>query len=141
LADTVLRLGSIADAEAWQGDPPGKTDDSDAGGGGMREPQSATSCSPRPFPGSVPSNKVQPMPVAGFSPHHQRKKSAVVKLSYRRRSYEGDEMTEMSGSAKYLYRPRAGLTLPCSTGEKLSEGCWSDLEPSVFRVRGESFFK
>lgn len=146
LADTVRRLGNIADAEAWQGDPPEKSEDSDAaaaagGGGGLREPQSATSCSPRPFPGSVPSNKVQPMPVAGFSPHHQRKKSAVVKLSYRRRSYEGDEMTEMSGSAKYLYRPRAGLTLPCSTGEKLSEGCWSDLEPSVFRVRGESFFR
>uniref|UniRef100_A0ACD5WEZ6 Uncharacterized protein n=1 Tax=Avena sativa TaxID=4498 RepID=A0ACD5WEZ6_AVESA len=144
LADTVRRLGNIADAEACQGDPPERSDDSDASAaGGLREPQSATSCSPRPFPGSVPSNKVQPMPmpVAGFSPHHQRKKSAVVKLSYRRRSYEGDEMTEMSGSAKYLYRPRAGLTLPCSTGEKLSEGCWSDLEPSVFRVRGEGFFR
>jgi len=146
LADTVRRLGNIADAEACQGDPPERSEDSDVvAGGGLREPQSATSCSPRPFPGSVPSNKVQPMPmpmpVAGFSPHHQRKKSAVVKLSYRRRSYEGDEMTEMSGSAKYLYRPRAGLTLPCSTGEKLSEGCWSDLEPSVFRVRGEGFFR
>jgi hypothetical protein len=133
LADTVRRLGNIADAE--------NNEDSDAGAGGLRESQSATLCSPRPFPGSVPSNKVQPMPVAGFSPHHQRKKSAVVKLSYRRRSYEGDEMTEMSGSANYLYRPRAGLTLPCSTGEKLQEGCWSDLQPSVFRVRGESFFK
>ena len=94
--DTVRRLGSIADAEACQGDPPEKSEESE--GGGLRESQSPTSCSPRPFPGSVPSNKVQPMPVAGFSPHHQRKKSAVVKLSYRRRSYEGDEMTEMSES-------------------------------------------
>ncbi|VAI36995.1 unnamed protein product [Triticum turgidum subsp. durum] len=148
LADAVQRLRSIADAEACQGDPPGKSEDPDAApapghaaAGGLKEPQSAASCSPRPLPGSVPSHKVQPMPVAGFSPHHQRKKSAVVRLSFRRRSYEGDEMTEMTGSAKYLYRPRAGLTLPCAAGEKPSEGCWSVLEPSVFRVRGEGFFR
>nr|BAJ95445.1 predicted protein [Hordeum vulgare subsp. vulgare] len=145
LTDTVSRLRSIADAEACQGDPPEKSDGSDSGpapaAGGLKETQSAASCSPRPLPGSVPSHKVQPMPVAGFSPHHQRKKSAVVRLSFRRRSYEGDEMTEMTGSAKYLYRPRAGLTLPCSAGEKPSEGCWSVLEPSAFRVRGEGFFK
>ncbi|XP_037436223.1 uncharacterized protein LOC119303221 [Triticum dicoccoides] len=148
LADAVHRLRSIADAEACQGDPPEKGEDPDAApapghaaAGGLKEPQSAASCSPRPLPGSVPSHKVQPMPVAGFSPHHQRKKSAVVRLSFRRRSYEGDEMTEMTGSAKYLYRPRAGLTLPCAAGEKPSEGCWSALEPSAFRVRGEGFFR
>uniref|UniRef100_N1R047 Protein ENHANCED DISEASE RESISTANCE 2 C-terminal domain-containing protein n=1 Tax=Aegilops tauschii TaxID=37682 RepID=N1R047_AEGTA len=148
LADAVHRLRSIADAEACQGDPPEKSEDpgaapapGHAAAGGLKEPQSAASCSPRPLPGSVPSHKVQPMPVAGFSPHHQRKKSAVVRLSFRRRSYEGDEMTEMTGSAKYLYRPRAGLTLPCAAGEKPSEGCWSALEPSAFRVRGEGFFR
>ncbi|VAI22186.1 unnamed protein product [Triticum turgidum subsp. durum] len=148
LADAVHRLRSIADAEACQGDPPEKGEDPDAApapghaaAGGLKEPQSAASCSPRPLPGSVPSHKVQPMPVAGFIPHHQRKKSAVVRLSFRRRSYEGDEMTEMTGSAKYLYRPRAGLTLPCAAGEKPSEGCWSALEPSAFRVRGEGFFR
>ncbi|BAS86490.1 Os03g0759000 [Oryza sativa Japonica Group] len=81
------------------------------------------------------------MPIVSVSPHSQKKKSAVVRLSFRRRSYEGDEMTEMSGSTNYLYRPRAGSSLPCSTGEKLSDGCWSAIEPSVFRVRGESFFK
>uniref|UniRef100_M8D2Z5 Uncharacterized protein n=1 Tax=Aegilops tauschii TaxID=37682 RepID=M8D2Z5_AEGTA len=36
------------------------------------------------------------MSVARFSPHHPRKKSAIVRLSFRRRSYEGDEMTEMT---------------------------------------------
>ena len=50
----------------------------------------------------VPSYKVRRMSVARFSPHHLRKKSAIVRLSFRRRSYEGDEMTEMSESTKAL---------------------------------------
>ncbi|TVU44893.1 hypothetical protein EJB05_04356, partial [Eragrostis curvula] len=154
LLDTVHRLRSIANAEACEGDPPEKSGDTNAVAnssgsnkpeeccnGNLKEMQNTMSCSPRLFPPSIPSNKVQPMPIAGVSTHHQKKKSAVVKLSFRRRSYEGDEMTEISGCANYLYRPRAGFTVPCSTGEKLSEGCWSVLEPSMFRVRGEGFFK
>lgn len=167
--DTMQLLRSIANAEARdQSEQPDKSDDDDSNvaatatnnsgscndegaccSSTLKELQAAMS--PRPFPASVPSNKVQPMPVVGVTvspappPHQQqqqKKKTAVVRLSFRRRSYEGDEMTEMSGSANYLYRPRAGFTVPCSTGEKLApEGCWSVLEPSTFRVRGESFFK
>ncbi|CAL4944508.1 unnamed protein product [Urochloa decumbens] len=150
LLDTVQLLRSIANAEACEGEHPEKSDDSNAAttatngssSSALRELQSAVSCSSRPFPPSIPSNKVQPMPIGGVSPHQQqKKKTAVVRLSFRRRSYEGDEMTEMSGSANYLYRPRAGFTVPCSTNEKMPEGCWSVLEPSTFKVRGESFFK
>ncbi|NP_001358693.1 uncharacterized protein LOC100275577 [Zea mays] len=166
--DTMQLLRSIANAEAYDQSeqPADKSDDDDSNvaatatnnsgscnndegccSSTLKELQAAMS--PRPFPASVPSNKVQPMPVVGVSPvppphqqqQQQKKKTAVVRLSFRRRSYEGDEMTEMSGSANYLYRPRAGFTVPCSTGEKLPQGCWSVLEPSTFRVRGESFFK
>ncbi|KAM0827766.1 hypothetical protein ACQ4PT_067975 [Festuca glaucescens] len=111
--DTVRRLGNIADAEACQGDPLENKEDSDAaaggGGGGMRETQSATSCSPRPFPGSVPEQqgaadagrRVQPAP-----PEEEIcRRQAVVQEEVLR----GDEMTEMSGSAKYLYRAESGL--------------------------------
>ncbi|XP_006650624.1 uncharacterized protein LOC102705329 [Oryza brachyantha] len=151
LLDAVHRLRSIASAEACQDDPHERSEDSNAAaaaadeccsGSNLKELQGMVASSARPsFPSSIPSNKIQPMPIVSVSPHNQKKKSAVVRLSFRRRSYEGDEMTEMSGSTNYLYRPRAGSSVPCSTGEKLSDGCWSAIEPSVFRVRGESFFK
>lgn len=113
--DTMQLLRSIANAEACdrRSEQPDKSDDSNVAAaatssgscnGGeccssstLKELQAAMS--PRPFPASIPSNKVQPMPIAGASPHQQqqqKKKTAVVRLSFRTRSYEGDEMTETS---------------------------------------------
>ncbi|KAG8093042.1 hypothetical protein GUJ93_ZPchr0012g22001 [Zizania palustris] len=84
------------------------------------------------------ANKVQPLAVA--SPRGQKKKSGVVRLSLKRKSFDGEQTTEICSSRRYLIRPRAGLLVPQSI-EKISESCWSVLEPSTFKLRGETFFK
>ncbi|GAV79221.1 DUF1336 domain-containing protein [Cephalotus follicularis] len=86
---------------------------------------------------------------SGEKHQENRKKSTVIMVSLKRKSVEGDKKTEFcncplyrGGAAeKYLYRPRAGLLVPCSTGEKPNPGSWSEVSPSVFKLRGESYFR
>ncbi|KAG9156127.1 hypothetical protein Leryth_025684 [Lithospermum erythrorhizon] len=73
-------------------------------------------------------------------PQSQRKKTAVIRLSMKRTSIDREEQTDISTLKRFLYRPRAGQLIPNSEG-KPTPGTWSAIEPSIFKLRGETFFK
>lgn len=86
------------------------------------------------FSKQIPSNQ------GGSTP--KRRTSPVTVVAVRKKSHDGDVPTGFSTSDKYLYRPRAGLLIPKSVEEKsLSQSCWCPVSPSVFKLRGENYFR
>ncbi|XP_062106585.1 uncharacterized protein LOC133817948 [Humulus lupulus] len=78
---------------------------------------------------------------SSMCPQSQKRPSAVFRLSFKRRSCEREETIEHCQSKRYLYHPRAGHIIPCCTGDKPTSGCWTEIPPSSFKLRGENFFK
>ncbi|KVI09104.1 uncharacterized protein LOC112524373 isoform X2 [Cynara cardunculus var. scolymus] len=74
-------------------------------------------------------------------PQIQIRKSAVIRLSFKRTSLDREETSEICSARKYLYRPRPGLLIPRCTDEKPRPGCWSAIDPSSFTLRDDNFFK
>ncbi|KAK8322777.1 hypothetical protein V6Z12_A12G188200 [Gossypium hirsutum] len=70
---------------------------------------------------------------SGEKTQESRKKSTVIMLTVKRKSFDG-------AAERYLYRPRAGLIIPCS-GEKPTVGSWSEISPLLFKLRGKNYFR
>ncbi|KAH6761869.1 hypothetical protein C2S52_019302 [Perilla frutescens var. hirtella] len=71
----------------------------------------------------------------------QRTSATIIRLSITKKSVEEETSDFCASATKYLYRPRAGLLIPCSPDGKPTPGTWTEIMPSTFKLRGETYFK
>ncbi|XP_004491854.1 uncharacterized protein [Cicer arietinum] len=81
------------------------------------------------------------VPTVSFNNRPSKKLSTIFRLSFKRKSCDAEESTELGQSKRCMFRPRAGYTIPCQNREMMSPGCWSEISPSTFQLRGENYFK
>ncbi|KAK4715148.1 hypothetical protein R3W88_013486 [Solanum pinnatisectum] len=71
----------------------------------------------------------------------QRRKLSVVTLADSKILHDGDTTTEFCPSRRLLYHPKAGCLIPHSSDVKPTQGCWSPVSPSIFKLRGMNYFR
>lgn len=71
----------------------------------------------------------------------KRRKSTATKVAIKMTQQDEDETNEYCPSKRFLYHRKAELPIPLSMGENLAHGCWHPLSPSVFKLRGENYFR
>ncbi|XP_077211861.1 uncharacterized protein LOC143847075 [Tasmannia lanceolata] len=74
------------------------------------------------------------------SPPSSRKKAAL-KLPFKWRSMEGHATPTLFSTRSFVERPLAGSQVPFCPVEKKMLDCWSDIEPSTFKVRGVNYLR
>ncbi|GAB2214146.1 hypothetical protein Droror1_Dr00018485 [Drosera rotundifolia] len=73
------------------------------------------------------------------SPPHSARKKAPMRLSFKWK--DGHSNSALLSSKMLLHRPIAGSQVPFCPLEKKILDSWSHVDPSVFKVRGQNFFK
>ncbi|CAI9096523.1 OLC1v1032691C5 [Oldenlandia corymbosa var. corymbosa] len=68
-------------------------------------------------------------------------KPTAIKVTITSTLHDGDETTEFRPSKRFMYCHKVGLTLPRMTDKNTAQGCWCPLSPSVFKLRGENYFR
>ncbi|XP_052476815.1 uncharacterized protein LOC105798153 [Gossypium raimondii] len=73
------------------------------------------------------------------------KKLSVYRLSVKQGSCVAedsfDERKLFHSPKRLLYRPKAGSIIPCNKDDRVNQGYWSEIPPSTFKLRGETYFK
>ncbi|BBN05065.1 hypothetical protein MPTK1_3g09980 [Marchantia polymorpha subsp. ruderalis] len=80
-----------------------------------------------------------------ISPRNFKKKSSLMRFSFKRHTsteQHDDHEDDPDSSARYfIERPLAGSQVPRCSSDKPVDGCWSEVEPSVFKLRGKHYSK
>ncbi|KAJ6846767.1 uncharacterized protein M6B38_283170 [Iris pallida] len=98
--------------------------------------------------GILPNNCLpflpSPLPAPGTEKRGSsatEKKKAPLKISFKWRSGEGHATPPLFATKAFLERPLAGTQVPLCPLEKKMMDCWSQIDPSTFKVRGPNYFR
>lgn len=105
-------------------------------GGEVQGDCSQMSCLPRLLPSVSFNDKKAPI-----SPGLHKAKNSLLRISFKRRSNDFLDNVDPFVSNIRVERPVAGSQVPFCSIDKLTEGTWSIVGPSTFRIRGSSYLR